>query len=116
VINLAGQRPGKMGLCPSRQDRSQALEFKSLSTRQLVDVPTTVTIPFFHNLEKKNLRDLRNLFTRRVFRTGEYIIQHDSESTPSVFHVIVNGRVRVTVRSGTHDMVVSELGSGQCPF
>ena len=71
-----------------------------------------MTIPFFHDLEQKNLKAIRQFFTRRAVKKDEFVIEEGQESK-FAFLVIVNGLVRVTAKDAEgKSITLQELKNG----
>jgi len=108
-----------MGCSASKQDRSFAdasrkSEDEKTSARHkstFTEVDYLLTVPFFRDLSSKNLRVLRDIFTRRTFQAGEYILREGQKD--SVFHVLVSGRVKISAKNHHGaDVELSDLKQG----
>ena len=82
---------------------------RAASSEQEVD--SLVTIPFFHDMERKNLQAVGKLFKRKRFNQGDVVVKEGAKE--SVFHLIINGSVRVTAADAEGKAVaLQELKNG----
>jgi CRP-like cAMP-binding protein len=89
-----------------------------LEMKDEADSMCLLTIPFFADLDKKHLRDLRSLFTRKVFKKDEIVVAEGTGANggtdaANTFHVVISGRVRLCARDAKDATVsLSELTHG----
>lgn len=87
-----------------------------LELKDEADSLCLLTIPFFADLDKKHLRDLRSVFTRRVFNKDDIVVAEGTAAAAggvSTFHVVISGRVRLCARDAKDTSVpLSELTHG----